>query len=140
MLMVHGFHHVAIQARDVEGLSRFYREVLGLTELRRWFQDDSKERLRSIWLACGGGFVAIEQAGVGPLPLEKEFRSPLPGLHVLALGIRLIERSSVEAQLEAAGVVIEHRTKWSLFIRDPEGNRLGLTHYPEEPPHVSART
>jgi len=26
-----------------------------------------------------------------------------------------------------------HRTRWTLYLRDPEGNRIGLSHYPHEP-------
>ncbi len=127
--MVRGFHHVAIQARDVEGLAAFYREVFGRREQRRW--NDDSGALRSIWLACGDGFLAIERAGEGPLPSEQPFRTPAPGIHVFALGIAWSDRVAVERELTAAKVVIEHRTQWSLFVRDPEGNRIALTHYPE---------
>jgi extradiol dioxygenase family protein len=38
----------------------------------------------------------------------------------------------VEKQLQAAGVPVSRRTPYSLFVRDPEGNRVALTHWPEE--------
>jgi len=35
-----GFHHAALQVRDVEKVASFYREVMGLSELRRFLRDD----------------------------------------------------------------------------------------------------
>ncbi len=125
-----GIHHVAIQARDLERVAAFYRDVLGLAELRRWHTPDGS--LRSIWLGCGEGFVAIEHAGQGALPSSQEFRDPAPGLHVVALRIDRDERDRIEAVLERIGAPVVHRTRWSIFVRDPEGNRVGLTHYPDE--------
>jgi glyoxylase I family protein len=130
MALVRGFHHVAIQARDVETVAAFYRDVLGLPELRRW--PDERGGLRSIWLACGDGFLAIEATGEGETPSRLPFRHGAPGLHVFAFRIERGQRSAIESQLSARGIQIEHHTRWSLFLRDPEGNRVGLTHYPEE--------
>ena len=30
------------------------------------------------------------------------------------------------------GVGLVNRTRWTLYVRDPEGNRIGLSHYPDE--------
>ncbi|HSP79585.1 MAG TPA: VOC family protein, partial [Myxococcaceae bacterium] len=43
---IQGFHHLAIQVRDVERVTAFYREVLGLPELRRHHRPDGS--LRSV--------------------------------------------------------------------------------------------
>src|SRR5687767_13264970 len=110
-----GFHHVAIRARNVEALAAFYADTLGLPELRRWPADDGG--VRSIWLGCGAGFLAIERAGEGPLPREEEFRGLLPGLHLLALGIAREEREPWETRLRTRGIDLVGRTRWSLFFR-----------------------
>ena len=41
------------------------------------------------------------------------------------------ERARWEQRLADAGVAIERTTAFSLFFRDPEGNRLALSHHPE---------
>jgi glyoxylase I family protein len=125
-----GLHHIAIQAQDIERLARFYREAFGLAEMKRWFEPDGT--LRSIWLACGEGFLAIERAAAGAKPSELPFRHGVPGLHLFALRIRMDDRERIEKRLAELRVSVEHRTRWSLFVRDAEGNRIGLTHYPDE--------
>ncbi|MBS1110192.1 MAG: hypothetical protein H6Q88_2184, partial [Anaeromyxobacteraceae bacterium] len=37
-----------------------------------------------------------------------------------------------EDRLVAAGVRLARRSHFSLFFRDPEGNRVALSHWPEE--------
>src|SRR5438445_494238 len=97
-----GLHHIAIQARDIEGLSRFYREAFELTEMKRWFEPDGT--LRSIWLACGDGFLALERASAGARPDELPFRHGAPGLHLFALQVRKDDRRRIEEHLAALRV------------------------------------
>lgn len=125
-----GFHHLAIRVSDLEGCERFYREVLGLPVLRRW--PDASGGDRSVWLGVEGGFLALERAGTGPEP--SPFHDGRAGLHVLALRIPAAERAAWEARLAARGVAVAHRTRWTLYLRDPEGNRIGLSHHPDEAP------
>jgi glyoxylase I family protein len=122
-----GFHHLAIQVRDLERAVRFYVDVLGLTEQRRHHRDDGS--LRSVWLDVpGGGFIALEGC-TGEVPAE-DFRRDRPGLLLLALRIDPASRAEVERELESRGVSVVHRTRWTLYVRDPEGNRIGLSHHP----------
>ncbi len=124
------FHHLAVKVRDLEGCERFYREVLGLPVLRRW--PDGSGRDRAVWLAVEGGFLALERAGAEPEP--GPVGDGRPGLHLLALRIAASERATWEARLAAAGIPVVHRTRWTLYLRDPEGNRLALSHHPHEAP------
>jgi catechol 2,3-dioxygenase-like lactoylglutathione lyase family enzyme len=124
------FHHLALQCADLAACERFYREVLGLEVLRRWPREEGGDR--SVWLRLGDGFLALEQAEEPPPP--SAFRSGRGGLHLVALSIGAGERARWEARLEALGVPIVHRTRWTLYLRDPEGNRVGLSHHPEDAP------
>lgn len=125
-----GFHHLAIQVHDVEAAARFYAEVLGMEEIVRHRREDGS--LRAIWVQVpGGGFLALE-ACTGPLA-DEGFRRDTPGLLLLALRIEPGERIAWREHLERRGVAIVHQTKWSMYVRDPEGNRIALSHHPHDP-------
>jgi catechol 2,3-dioxygenase-like lactoylglutathione lyase family enzyme len=151
-------HHAAVRCRDLARAERFYAGVLGLPVLRRWPRaaaDGGGDR--SVWLALGGGgFLALERADGGgeggraggdagpgagavaagePVAIggaDLPFDAAPPGWHVVALSMERADRSSWEARLAAAGVAVERRTPFSIFFRDPEGNRLALSHWPDE--------
>lgn len=127
------FHHLAVQCADLERCERFYREVLGLEVLRRWPRAGAGGGDRSVWLSLGEGegFLALERAERAPLP--RPWRDGLAGLHLVALRIEPGERAAWEARLSRAGIEVVHRTRWTLYFLDPEGNRIGLSHHPHEP-------
>ena len=123
------FHHLAIQCTDLAACERFYREVLGLEVIERWPREGGGDR--SVWLALGGGFLALERASEraagGP------WRDGRAGLHLLALRIARAERARWEERLAHLGVPVVHRTRWTIYCRDPEGNRIGLSYHPDDP-------
>ena len=124
-----GFHHLAIQVRQLESTARFYRELLGLPEMARHVRDDGT--LRSIWLALPeGAFLALEEVRGGAAVEERP--ADRPGFHVVALRIDRADRGPVLAALAAAGVRIERQTRWTVFFRDHEGNRVALSHHPAD--------
>jgi catechol 2,3-dioxygenase-like lactoylglutathione lyase family enzyme len=126
------FHHLAVQCADLSRCEAFYREVLGLSVLRRWPREGGGDR--SVWLSVGAGgpdgFIALERADDMPEP--RPWRDGRAGLHLLALRITPAERRTWEDRLETAGVLVVHRTRWTIYFHDPEGNRIGLTHYPHD--------
>jgi glyoxylase I family protein len=152
-----GFHHLAVQVRDLAVVEAFYRDVLGLSVLRRW-PAAGGDGERAVWLDTGdGSFIALERvaasarddggqnrrnhdrrdgAGAGPGP------GPMtggggPGLHLVALRIAREERAAWERRLADAAVQVTHRTAFTLYVRDPEGNRVGLSHHPDPDPGTS---
>ena len=131
-LRPHGHHHLAIQVKDLRAAERFYVEVLGLPVLRRWPYDDGRPGERSVWLGVGAGeeFLALEACDADRPATP--FRDPHGGLHLLSLRITVGERPQWEKRLLDRGVEIVHRSRWTLYVRDPEGNRIGLSHYPHE--------
>jgi catechol 2,3-dioxygenase-like lactoylglutathione lyase family enzyme len=130
-----GFHHLAIQVRALAAVEPFYRDVLGLRVLRRWPARDGGPGERSVWLDTGdGSFLALEVVvGAEPTAAEESAqRAARPGLHLVALRIERAAREEWERRLAAAGVPVEARTAFTLYVRDPEGNRVGLSHWPDD--------
>jgi glyoxylase I family protein len=91
---------------------------------------------RSLWLDLGDGgrtFLALERVLGDELTAAEESGGRLlrPGHHLLAFAIDVSERSEWENRLRAAGVRVTHRTSYTIYFTDPEGNRLGLSHHPK---------
>ena len=122
-----GFHHVAIQVRDLERVAAFYTSVLELPERARHFRPDGT--LRSVWVGVPDGFLALE-AVEGALE-ESPFRHSTPGLLLVALRIAPAARAAALKRLAEHGVQVVHETAWTAYFRDPEGNRIALSHHPE---------
>jgi glyoxylase I family protein len=119
-------HHLAIIVVDLERSEHFYREVLGLPVLKRW--SDAAGKPRSVWLRLeGDAFLAIERAR------EEEPRANegAPGMHCVALGITKGERERWRERLREAGFAVERESAYTLYVRDPEGNLVGLSHWPD---------
>jgi catechol 2,3-dioxygenase-like lactoylglutathione lyase family enzyme len=120
-------HHIAIKVRDLARAERFFVQTLGLAVLRRWpAQDGSGER--SLWLDLGAGaFLALERSSNEREPLVADG----PGLHLFALRIERAERQAWIARLASAGVPLYEQTAFTIYCKDPEGNRIGLSHWPD---------
>lgn len=117
-------HHLALGARDVEKVAAFYRDVLGLAEQARHAYPDGS--LRSVWLDLGTATLMVEHAKEGP----RDVPGIGAGLFLLCVAVAREERSAMEARLMAAGCVVEGRTEFSSYARDPEGNRVAISHHP----------
>ncbi|MDP2270814.1 MAG: VOC family protein [Archangium sp.] len=130
-MKVLGFHHVAVQVRDVARVAAFYTELLQLPELKRFHRPDGS--LRSIWVGTGtaqaqtqGGFIAVEGAEAGV--------SGAIGFSMVALRIEASQRRTIVEELARRGLPLERETGWTLYVRDPEGNLVGLSHHPDDSP------
>lgn len=120
-------HHLAVVVADLARAEHFYAGVLGLPVLRRW--EDAAGKPRSVWLALGAGaFLAVERAET---PESARRADTAPGFHCLALGIAPAERESWRARLAAEGFPVERESPYTLYTRDPDGNLVGLSHYPD---------
>ncbi len=116
-------HHLALGARDVARVAEFYRDVLGLSELKRHHEADGS--LRSVWLSLGHAVLMVEARTSQPRPSNGDH----PGIFLLAVSVDG-DPAGVEARLHAAGVPIESRTEHTAYARDPEGNRVAVSSYP----------
>lgn len=112
-------------ARDPGRVAAFYRDVLGLAELQRHRQDDGS--LRSVWLDLGGAILMVERTTRSRARVEGVDAGPF----LIALRVEPGERAELEARLEAAGAAVESRSEYSSYARDPEGNRIAISHYPD---------
>jgi catechol 2,3-dioxygenase-like lactoylglutathione lyase family enzyme len=113
-------HHVAFRtasAAHLDALERFYAGVLDLAVIRR---TDG----RSIWLDAGGSILMLEVRDEGEPAVPPGSKE----LVAFAVSKDVIDR------LAAARVPIENRTAYTLYVRDPDGRRIGLSSYPDELP------
>lgn len=118
-------HHLAVVVADLDRAERFWVELLHLRVLRRWTDDVGAPR--SLWVDVGNGvFLAIEKAAAeGPRRADAA-----PGYHCVALAIAKEEREATRARLAAAGFPVERESPFTLYVRDPDGNLVGLSHFP----------
>jgi glyoxylase I family protein len=124
-----GVHHIALGALDVASVAHFYETALGLQ--RHSTHEDEQGQLRSIWLCLGpsgatNGVLMIEKTEL-PRPSDRSQAGVVPGWFLLAFPILASERKEAEARIERAGAVIEERTAYSSYARDPEGNRFAVS-------------
>lgn len=110
-------HHIALRTRDLAGLARFYREVIGLGE--RAGAGEGR-----VWLAAGATIVMLERAG------DDE---PLRGKDddVIAFSATPHERREVERRAARWGIALDGTTAFTTYLRDPDGRRVAVSHYPE---------
>jgi glyoxylase I family protein len=118
-------HHLAVGTADVEALARFYRELFDLAETARHL--DAAGAIRSIWLDLGGALLMIERSSSPARYVEGVGTGPF----LLAFRVSHAERGRLERELEARGHAIESRTAFSSYSRDPDGNRIAISHHPD---------
>jgi catechol 2,3-dioxygenase-like lactoylglutathione lyase family enzyme len=120
-------HHLAIKVADLDRAEQFYTTVVELPVVRRW--NDEQGRPRSVWLALGneGAFIALERAD-RLVPVRAD---DAPGLHCVVVSMALGEREEVRSRLLRAGIAIERESAFTMYARDPDGNIIGWSHYPE---------
>ncbi len=117
-------HHVALGARDVLRVAEFYSEAFSLTVEREHHYDDGK--LRSIWLELGAGRLMIEHTEAERAEVEGVDKGPF----LLAFSVGKEERADAERRLRDLGAPILERGEYTSYARDPEGNRIAISHYP----------
>ncbi|HMU83314.1 MAG TPA: VOC family protein [Leptospiraceae bacterium] len=118
-------HHIAITAREVPLVASFYETVLGLRRIRE--QSDSSG-LRSVWLDLAGAILMIERADRTAAPVGSFHERP-PGYYLLAFRIAKEERESYIAKFAEKRVPVVYSTDFTIYILDPERNRIGLSFY-----------
>ncbi len=111
-------HHVALRVARPEVAARFYSDVLGLPETRRFHEGGA---VKSIWLDAGGVILMLERSLRGAGADEGSG-------HLFAIAVE--DLAAWERRLDAAGIAIVDRTEHTLYVCDPDGHRVGLSTYP----------
>jgi glyoxylase I family protein len=110
-----GIHHLALRTADPGALERFYGAVVGLRVRRR---DPGRG---SVWLEAGATVVMIEPVAPGEPRV-------LPGTMDL-VAFAIDDKEAWRDRLARAGVAIEAETPHTLYVRDPDGRRIGFSTY-----------
>jgi catechol 2,3-dioxygenase-like lactoylglutathione lyase family enzyme len=108
-------HHVALRTADVARLERFYAGVLGLPVMKR---DAARG---SVWLDASGSVIMLESAKEG------EPAVPAGSMELLAFSVESLDLW--RQRLAAVGMAIEGETAHTLYFRDPDGRRVGVSDY-----------
>ena len=121
-------HHLAVKASDLARSRVFYVEVLGLPVLKT---HEDALGVRSFWRQLGAGeaFLALERADKKEDLLRHD---DAVGWHCVALSMSVDARAAWIAKLEAAGHPVFRQTPYSIYVRDPDGVVIALSHYPHE--------
>ena len=110
-------HHLALRTRDVDRLLAFYQAWFGLPIAR-------DERPRAVWLE-------LEPRAV--LMIERaELTEPCVPVHsreLVAFAVAASEREQLRERLVQSGQ-LEGETEHTLYFRDPDGRRVGVSSYP----------
>ena len=118
-----GLRHLALNARDLDAMKRFYVDVLGFAS--QWEPDPD-----NAYLTSGLDNLALHRATDG--------RSA-SGQALDPLGLIVSTADDVDrwaAFLESRGIAIEARPKThrdgarSCYVKDPDGNTVQIIHHP----------
>ena len=118
-------HHVAVGSHDVEKLAAFYCRLLQLEERQRHW--DESGALRSVWLDLSGTLLMIERAA--PQPERPRVEGVGLGAFLLAFRSDAAGRSAFEQRAAQLGAVVESRSAYTSYLRDPDGNRFAVSEY-----------
>jgi catechol 2,3-dioxygenase-like lactoylglutathione lyase family enzyme len=125
-----GLHHLALNVRDLSLMKRFYVEVLG-------FRVEWEPDAENVYLTSGSDNLALHQ--VQTPDAGRHSRDEASDQSLDHLGLVVPARADVDAwtvYLGERGVTLEgpprtHRDgARSLYIRDPEGNRVQIIYHP----------
>jgi catechol-2,3-dioxygenase len=108
-------HHLAFRTKDLPRLEAFYSGLLGLPVTSR---ADGR-----VWLKAGDTIVMLEMAEPGEPDI------PANCMEFVAFTIQANKRADWRNAITQSGCRIEAETPHTLYFRDPDGRRVGLSSY-----------
>ncbi len=106
-------HHLAFRTHQLEALVSFYTELFGFPIAR-------DERPRAVWCDLGGAVLMIERADEGEVVTGRARDV------VIFAG----EPAEFRDRLRAREVREDGATDFTVYVRDPDGRRVGVSRYP----------
>jgi glyoxylase I family protein len=107
-------HHLALRTSDPTALARWYAALFALPTLR-------EQPGYSVWLSLDGAALMIERAS----PAEPTV--PAGAMEFFALAVTPAGRDAFVERCATLGVPVEHRTAFTVYVRDPDGRRVGVS-------------
>ena len=130
MIKVQGIDHVAVNVRDLDKSLKFYTEILGLKISGRENQKSGIE----YFLDCGPSLIGLIQGSESEG--KHHFDNGGVGANHFSFRIKTEDFDKAVEALKERGVSIDFFKKreksWSVYFRDPDGNKLELTAWPLE--------
>jgi len=118
-------HHIAITSESVERLAAFYRTLPGLFVISENMEGDV---LRSVWFGTNNSKSIIM--------IEKGERKAPQALIFDLISSLVFQTDPQEDEVmklfDRIFPIIESRTENTFYFRDPDGNQLGYSAYPEK--------
>ena len=114
--MVGGVHHIALRSARIADVYAFYTSALGLRTLRAF--DNGQ-----YWLAAGDTVLMIEARTCTEAAPDQS------SMELIAFHIEPSAVPALRARLADAAVAIEAATEFTLYVRDPDGRRVGISTY-----------
>ncbi len=119
-------HHLALRTRDPDALARWWAAVFALPVV-------PAPRPEVCWLRLDDALLMIEPSEPG------EPGVPAGTLEFAAFRVTPAERDDFARRCEALAVPIEHRTAWTIYVRDPDGRRVGVSCFDAVPSAAPVR-
>ena len=117
-----GLRHLALNARDLDAMKRFYVDLLG-------FEVEWEPDADNVYLSSGSDNLALHRS-TGRSPVA----SPLDHFGVIVKTADDVDRWA--AFLESRGVTLDAKPKThrdgarSCYFSDPDGNKVQIIHHP----------
>jgi catechol 2,3-dioxygenase-like lactoylglutathione lyase family enzyme len=122
-----GLRHLALHARDLDAMKRFYIDVLGFAV--EWEPDPD-----NVYLSSGIDNLALHRAPALPTGSAVHANQAFDHLGLIVRTPEDVDKWA--AFLESRGVTLAARPKThrdgarSLYVRDPDGNTIQIIHHP----------
>jgi catechol 2,3-dioxygenase-like lactoylglutathione lyase family enzyme len=129
-----GLRHLALNARDLDGMKRFYVELLGFAV--EWEPDAD-----NVYLSSGVDNLALHRIPAVPESSPRDIRTPGDTRRSALDHLGLIVRSAEDVDrwatfLENRGITLDAQPRThrdgarSCYFRDPDGNAIQIIHHP----------